>query len=146
MQAIRCVRSWVQSLQLGLVTMAEAIRSGTWKGQQYQLLQGARQKSQYYYSQNKKRTFTIPGLLVAMLVIWYISSHPLPYLTPIDERACQHPVVRLVYNAEQAFNKTLEHQSKSLDEAVAEYRRRYKMPPPPHFDEWYAFACRETQS
>lgn len=120
MQAIRCVRSWVQSLQLGLVTMAEAIHPGTWKGQQYQLLQGARQKSQYYYSQNTKRKFTIPGLAIgALLVLWYIFPHPLLYLTPIDERACQHPVTRLVYDAEQAFNKTLGHQSKSLDEAVA---------------------------
>ncbi|KAF4761663.1 hypothetical protein HAV15_005314 [Penicillium sp. str.  len=135
MQAIRCVRSWVQSLQLGLVTMAEAIHSGTWKGQQYQL-QGARQKSQYYYSQNTKRTFTIPGVVIgAMLVLWYFFLHPLLYLTPIDERACQHPVTRLVYDAEQAFNKTLGRQSNSLDEAVAEYQRRYKMPPPPHFDE-----------
>ncbi|KAM0265217.1 hypothetical protein ACHAQJ_000371 [Trichoderma viride] len=31
-------------------------------------------------------------------------------------------------------------QSKSLDEAVKEYRRRYGMPPPPHFDKWYEFA------
>lgn len=31
-------------------------------------------------------------------------------------------------------------QSKSLDEAVKEYRRRYGMPPPPHFDKWYKFA------
>jgi hypothetical protein len=31
-------------------------------------------------------------------------------------------------------------QSKSLLEAVAEYRRRYKVPPPPNFDKWYEFA------
>jgi hypothetical protein len=31
-------------------------------------------------------------------------------------------------------------QSKSLSEAIAEYRNRYKIPPPPNFDKWYEFA------
>lgn len=30
--------------------------------------------------------------------------------------------------------------SRTLDEAVAEYKRRYDMAPPPHFDKWYEFA------
>ncbi|KAJ5970334.1 Lipopolysaccharide-modifying protein [Penicillium vulpinum] len=140
MQPVRCARSWLQSLQLGVVAMAEAIRSGTWRQQQYQLLEGARQKSQHYYPKNIKRTFAISGAIATALVLWYIFSHPLLYSTPLDENACQHPVARLFYDAKQTFNETLNHQSKSLDEAVAEYRRRYKMPPPPHFDEWYAFA------
>ncbi|KAJ5211061.1 hypothetical protein N7491_010877 [Penicillium cf. griseofulvum] len=140
MQLVPWVRFWLQSLQLYIVTTAEAIRSGTWREQQYQLLQGARQKSQYYYSRNMKRTYIIPGAITVLLALWYIFSQPLLYMTPHDERACQHPVARLFYGANQAFNETLGRQSKSLDEAVTEYRRRYKMPPPPHFDEWYAFA------
>ncbi|KAJ5365690.1 Lipopolysaccharide-modifying protein [Penicillium concentricum] len=140
MQPVRCVRSWVQSLQLRFVTTTEAIRSGTWKEHQYQLLLGAQQKSQYYYSQNTKRKSTITGAITTILVLLYIFSHPLLYLTPFDERACEHPVIRLVHDAEQALNKTLGRQSKSLDEAVAEYQRRYKMPPPPNFDKWYTFA------
>jgi hypothetical protein len=31
-------------------------------------------------------------------------------------------------------------QSRTLQEAVAEYRRRYGLPPPPHFDKWWEFA------
>jgi hypothetical protein len=45
-----------------------------------------------------------------------------------------------VADASQTFNETLTRQSRSLDEAVTEYRRRYGMPPPPHFDKWYEFA------
>lgn len=87
MQLVPWVRVWLQSVQLYIVTTVEAIRSGTWREQQYQLLQGARQKSQYYYSRNMKRTYTIPGAVTALLLLWYIFSHPLLYSTPYDERA-----------------------------------------------------------
>jgi len=36
--------------------------------------------------------------------------------------------------------QTLGTQSQTLEAAVAEYRRRYQIPPPPHFDKWFAFA------
>jgi hypothetical protein len=51
-----------------------------------------------------------------------------------------HPIWQLIKDAEQDFESTLERQSKSLDEAVIEYRRRYGIPPPPNFDKWYDFA------
>ena len=52
----------------------------------------------------------------------------------------QHPIQRLTMDAQQSFAAVKVRQSKSLPEAVAEYRRRYGMPPPPHFDKWYEFA------
>ncbi|KAI9703638.1 MAG: capsule-associated protein CAP1 [Candelina mexicana] len=51
-----------------------------------------------------------------------------------------HPIYQLINNAEQAFEAVKAGQSKSLAEAVAEYRRRYGIPPPPNFDKWYEFA------
>ncbi|KAI5465648.1 hypothetical protein BGZ63DRAFT_411169 [Mariannaea sp. PMI_226] len=51
-----------------------------------------------------------------------------------------HPIQYLVNDAEREFQDTRNRQSKTLKEAVAEYRRRYQMPPPPHFDKWFAFA------
>ncbi|KAL4769322.1 hypothetical protein BDW60DRAFT_218916 [Aspergillus nidulans var. acristatus] len=51
-----------------------------------------------------------------------------------------HPVTALVEDAEQRFNKLLERQSRTLSDAVKEYRRRYNMHPPPHFDKWFNFA------
>jgi len=51
-----------------------------------------------------------------------------------------HPILQLIQGAENNFTSQLEKQSKTLDEAIAEYRRRYGIPPPPNFDKWYEFA------
>jgi hypothetical protein len=51
-----------------------------------------------------------------------------------------HPIWQLIKEAEQNHEKKLESQSKSLAEAVTEYRRRYGIHPPPNFDKWYEFA------
>lgn len=51
-----------------------------------------------------------------------------------------HPVWQLIKDAEKSFEATLEGQSKTLGEAVTEYKRRYGIPPPPNFDKWYEFA------
>jgi hypothetical protein len=53
-----------------------------------------------------------------------------------------HPIPRLMDEAEQRFRTKLAGQSKTLKAAVAEYKRRYKRPPPKGFDEWWKFATR----
>lgn len=52
----------------------------------------------------------------------------------------EHPVDILMRGANAQFSGLLHRQSKSLDEAQTEYRRRYKIDPPPGFDRWYKFA------
>ncbi|KAL3478726.1 hypothetical protein BJX99DRAFT_245299 [Aspergillus californicus] len=49
-------------------------------------------------------------------------------------------VSALVEDAEQQFSQLLRRQSETLGDAVEEYRRRYSMHPPPHFDKWFKFA------
>ena len=51
-----------------------------------------------------------------------------------------HPIRQLIDNAETEFTARLSRQSKSLEEAVEEYRRRYRISPPPNFDKWYQLA------
>lgn len=51
-----------------------------------------------------------------------------------------HPIDYLSTTAQHSFNDMLGRQSKTLDDAVKEYKRRYQMPPPPHFDKWFQFA------
>ena len=51
-----------------------------------------------------------------------------------------HPIFQLVDAAAKEAEDKIKKQSKSLSEAVVEYRRRYKIPPPPNFDKWYYFA------
>lgn len=51
-----------------------------------------------------------------------------------------HPISNLIQHAQQEFDHVRSRQSKNLAEAVQEYKRRYKMHPPPHFDKWFQFA------
>ncbi|KAI1125000.1 hypothetical protein F5Y10DRAFT_248076 [Nemania abortiva] len=51
-----------------------------------------------------------------------------------------HPVRLLVSDAEKELKATIARQSTSLAQAVAEYRRRYGIPPPPNFNKWFEFA------
>ncbi|KZM24826.1 hypothetical protein ST47_g4049 [Ascochyta rabiei] len=62
---------------------------------------------------------------------------------PVD-LAQGHPAAQLINAAETEFQHTLQRQSKSLDQAVREYRRRNGISPPPHFDKWFEFAQRRN--
>lgn len=48
-----------------------------------------------------------------------------------------HPIFELIKNAEAEWNAKLGRASRNLHDAVAEYKRRYKRPPPLGFDAWY---------
>ena len=52
----------------------------------------------------------------------------------------EHPIPRLMEEAEEKYRKKLGAQSKTLKAAVAEYRRRYRRAPPKGFDDWWKFA------
>ncbi|KAG5984606.1 hypothetical protein E4U55_004048 [Claviceps digitariae] len=55
-------------------------------------------------------------------------------------RTDAHPIEYLSQTAEHEFTTTLNQQSNTLEEAVGQYRRRYGLSPPPHFDKWFEFA------
>lgn len=124
-------------------TMALLKSFGAWPwGQQnYRLLAGVRDKSWYYYARTNKKTWTKAFLVATViLLLWSFPLLPTNFKQISNERLCDHPISILVSDGSKAFNETLTRQSKSLDDAVREYRRRYGMPPPPHFDKWYEFA------
>lgn len=54
--------------------------------------------------------------------------------------ATSHPMWNLITDSQRDFEQVKARQSKTLAEAVTEYRRRYGIPPPPNFDKWYSFA------
>ncbi|GAA5838300.1 hypothetical protein JCM11251_003457 [Rhodosporidiobolus azoricus] len=69
------------------------------------------------------------------------SSHSLSASSaPVDPSRQPHPIHRLIRDAETAWHEKVSRQSRTLEEAVIEYRRRYNQPPPKGFDKWYAFA------
>jgi hypothetical protein len=51
-------------------------------------------------------------------------------------------IEKRIQEAVLTWNALEAQQSKTLSEAIIEYRRRYKREPPSRFDEWYAFAVR----
>ncbi|USW47209.1 Putative glycosyl transferase CAP10 domain-containing protein [Septoria linicola] len=69
---------------------------------------------------------------------------PLEPLKPLEYAEPRtHPVKHLIDNAQASWNAKLQGQSQNLAQAVTEYRRRYGLSPPPHFDKWYEFAKRK---
>lgn len=119
------------------------LRVEPWAKHNHQPLGGTRKKSYHYFGRTTKSTRTWTMALAVATVIFFFWRFPL--LSPNfkrmpDERLCDHPVSVLASVASKTFNKTLTGQSNSLEQAVTEYRRRYNMPPPPHFDKWYEFA------
>lgn len=66
------------------------------------------------------------------------SEDPKKPLPPANVKS--HPIRQLLTGAEGEFSAILSRQSKTLKETVAEYKRRYNIPPPPNFDKWYEFA------
>ena len=79
---------------------------------------------------------------VILLFLWMTPMKP-QYLvssTDPDVQYCGHPIDRIVTEAQQQFDVVKSRQPQSLAAAVTEYKRRYKIPPPPHFDKWYEFA------
>jgi hypothetical protein len=76
--------------------------------------------------------------------VMFPAEPPVDTLGPLrPSDTSSHPVDQLIRTAESQFHETLARQSKSLEEAVVEYRRRYGIPPPPKFDVWYEFAKRK---
>ncbi|KAJ9122403.1 hypothetical protein QFC22_001826 [Naganishia vaughanmartiniae] len=51
----------------------------------------------------------------------------------------EHPIYDLIDKARLKFDNLLSRQSKTLSEAVTEYKRRYGMPPPRGYDAWWKF-------
>jgi hypothetical protein len=52
----------------------------------------------------------------------------------------QHPIPKLMTEAEDNFRDLLSRQSRTLYAAVKEYKRRYRRDPPKGFDDWWRFA------
>jgi hypothetical protein len=47
-----------------------------------------------------------------------------------------HPILELIKTAEEEWQKKLDSASSTLEDAVREYKRRYKRAPPQGFDDW----------
>ncbi|KAM7219897.1 hypothetical protein V8F06_004752 [Rhypophila decipiens] len=95
----------------------------------------------------------LPRQAKAKSVLWtFALVSVIPYLyhgfvlrqitstSPSWTPARPHPAEALIQRAGADFDKLLEGQSKTYEEAVNEYKRRYDISPPPGFDKWYELA------
>jgi len=112
------------------------------------------------WSQSSRKAATIAcGILLGLILIsrsmetmsstgfQNVTDTLFPFDGPIDSSATRqildmktHPIEQLANTATKDFDAKLARQSRSLGEAVAVYRGRYGIPPPPKFDVWYEFA------
>ncbi|GMK58662.1 hypothetical protein CspeluHIS016_0601040 [Cutaneotrichosporon spelunceum] len=60
----------------------------------------------------------------------------------VPNTAGQHPIYDLLERSERDWQRKVDSQSKTLQEAVAEYGRRYGRPPPKGFDRWWHWAAK----
>lgn len=98
------------------------------------------------YAQARFSSFRAKALVAGLLIFLLVVLMKVSAVSSFDsDLYCGHPLSRIASEAQRSFDAVKSRQSRSLPEAVAEYKRRYGMPPPPHFDKWYEFAvARET--
>ncbi|KAL4248591.1 Protein O-Glucosyltransferase/Glycosyltransferase 90 [Abortiporus biennis] len=70
-----------------------------------------------------------------------VQKSKLPFVKSEDTRPSikEHPIPQLMGEAEVNYRNLLSRQSKTLKEAIAEYKKRYGRVPPPGFEEWWQF-------
>lgn len=67
-------------------------------------------------------------------------EHPVERgLLRVDMRSKVHPIYQLIREARETWDTKMAQQSRSLQEAVATYRKRYSRPPPKGFDRWWKY-------
>jgi hypothetical protein len=106
----------------------------------------------------------VGGFSAVVLLVKLYQNQPAPYVAPVAVEdftfpwepptellgpvkvsdTSSHPISQLVDSAQSRFDQLLNRQSKTLDAAIKEYRRRYGVPPPPRFDVWFEFAKRRN--
>jgi len=86
---------------------------------------------------SKKRKFL--AILVVLPIVALLGPSRLAGNTNLI-RGAKHPVKYIMQKAEMDWRAKLGKQSRSFNDAVTEYKRRYKRDPPPGFAAWYEFA------
>ncbi|KAK4053911.1 hypothetical protein OIO90_003748 [Microbotryomycetes sp. JL221] len=68
-------------------------------------------------------------------------TSPIPAsLAKFAPKSVRHPIYDLMTNATNQWETKLARQSKTLAQAVTEYKRRHNRKPPAGFDQWFKFA------
>lgn len=82
----------------------------------------------------------VAALLTFTLIFFYISYFDSFDLDVLQEKFPKHQIPILMAAGKKQWAAMLGRQSRTLDEAVIEYRIRYALEPPDGFDTWYYYA------
>ncbi|KAJ3720940.1 hypothetical protein C8R42DRAFT_582015 [Lentinula raphanica] len=74
----------------------------------------------------------------------FTSSSPVTSGHPSALSYSTHPITRKMKEAEERFQAKIDKQSKTLSEAIEEYKHRFGMSPPKGFDKWWEFAMKNN--
>ena len=85
----------------------------------------------------RRRVFLV--LAVIPIMTLYV-SRATSFRSEFQLHPSVHPIQHLATEGDAKFHQILSRQSQTLDEACAEYQRRYKRQPPPNFDKWFQTA------
>ncbi|KIK69792.1 glycosyltransferase family 90 protein [Collybiopsis luxurians FD-317 M1] len=98
------------------------------------------------FSLSSRLSLSLPLLSISLSAVhllsksYILTKQSAPKADTTHDMWSTHPITRLMSLAEDRFRFKLDKQSKTLEAAVAEYQRRYSMPPPKGFDKWWEFA------
>ncbi|SCV72165.1 BQ2448_4859 [Microbotryum intermedium] len=110
------------------ISPAVGTRVKTWHDNQIAAMEAegeaSRKLSEEEFKRRSQHTFHPNGLLL------------------VNENG-RHPIYTLIERAEQRWNDKVAKQSRTLTEAVHEYKNRYRRNPPKGFDDWWKF-CEEN--
>ncbi|EHA22740.1 hypothetical protein ASPNIDRAFT_173931 [Aspergillus niger ATCC 1015] len=93
-------------------------------------------------------TQVLPSNLKGRWILWVFGlATIIPYIANIwtiyisnNAIVQNHPLAEIMDKARLEFEETIHKQSRTYTAACDEYRRRYKIEPPPGFEEWYQYA------
>ncbi|BGP24951.1 capsular associated protein [Rhodotorula toruloides] len=76
----------------------------------------------------------------AAKVASFMPSPVRSFLATVEGPSAPHPIVPLLTEARDKWDKKVSSQSLTFDRATRTYKARYGIVPPPGFDKWFAFA------
>ncbi|TRM55568.1 hypothetical protein BD626DRAFT_524559 [Schizophyllum amplum] len=97
-------------------------------------------RTRRFVSQNLSYIIIFSAVVVFVRIY---TSRTLISLSTVPEEIVEvdpHPIPQLIADAQERFGRKVARQSRTLEAAAAEYRRRYGRNPPKGFDKWWAFA------
>lgn len=83
-------------------------------------------------------------LVMAFILVFWLHEDPRLTISPVPSISAHfigvHPIENLITKGRAHFEAMNARQSRTVQEAIREYRRRYAREPPLGFDQWFALA------